>query len=111
CMKCGAGGLGQCVGPSICCSPHFGCHIGTSETEVCQQENDSLQPCFVKGDVCGARDSGNCVANGVCCDEDSCAVNERCRQSEVTTLNTTKKSSRSDILKLIGQLLEERNYD
>ncbi|BFY97773.1 hypothetical protein BsWGS_00813 [Bradybaena similaris] len=111
CRKCGLGDVGQCVGPHICCGPQFGCHIGTPETEVCQQENDSLSPCFVKGDVCGARDSGNCVANGICCDGDSCAVNERCRQTRATAADMTKKTSRNDILKLIEELLEDRNYD
>lgn len=109
CMKCGPGGLGQCVGPNICCSPNFGCHIGTRETEVCQLENQSATPCVVSGEVCGARDSGNCVADGVCCDSESCAANERCRIKDDSILQD--KVTRTDILQLIKKLLRVRDYD
>jgi len=113
CMKCGKGGLGQCVGPRICCSPHFGCHLGTVETEVCQQENQSVSPCYVTGDVCGERDAGNCVADGFCCDSDSCAVNERCRLKGDSNKDIQDTSTREDILQLIQKLLrvKDRDYD
>ena len=69
CMACGPGGIGQCVGPSICCGPGIGCMMGTPEAEVCQKENESTTPCSVRGQQCGIDDLGNCVADGICCVE------------------------------------------
>jgi arginine vasopressin len=109
CMKCGLRGAGQCVGPRICCSTRFGCHFGTSETEVCQQENQFETPCFVTGDVCGANDSGRCVADGVCCDSDSCADNEKCRQNSDFLSEPQSNASKEDILQLLQKLLGARS--
>ncbi|CAL1537280.1 unnamed protein product [Lymnaea stagnalis] len=106
CMKCGPGGTGQCVGPSICCGQDFGCHVGTAEAAVCQQENDSSTPCLVKGEACGSRDAGNCVADGICCDSESCAVNDRCRD-----LDGNAQANRGDLIQLIHKLLKVRDYD
>ncbi|XP_012939782.1 lys-conopressin preprohormone isoform X1 [Aplysia californica] len=113
CMACGPDGIGQCVGPNICCSPHFGCHIGTPETEICQKENQSTSPCSVRGETCGYRDSGNCVANGICCDSESCAANDRCRLRKETSrigFDDTQ-SSRAEVLKLIQKLLRAKEED
>ena len=66
-MPCGPGNQGQCVGPNICCGS-FGCYFGTIESSVCEKENESTQPCRVRGDACGTRSQGNCVADGLCCD-------------------------------------------
>ena len=67
CMACGPELLGQCIGPDICCGP-FGCQMGTSESSVCQKENESTTACAVSGPSCGSRNQGNCVADGICCD-------------------------------------------
>ncbi|KAH9518990.1 hypothetical protein Btru_008853 [Bulinus truncatus] len=109
CLKCGPDGSGQCVGPNLCCGQDIGCMMGTTETAVCQQENQSLAPCFVRGETCGARDSGNCVADGICCDSESCAMNERCNKPGDRTLDG--QTSKSDIIQLIHKLLRERDYD
>ena len=68
-MACGPEGAGQCIGPNICCGASFGCLMGTTETEVCQKENESTVPCTVKGRQCGVNNNGNCVADSLCCDE------------------------------------------
>nr|P0DN43.1 RecName: Full=Terepressin/terephysin; AltName: Full=Conopressin/Conophysin-like; Contains: RecName: Full=Terepressin; AltName: Full=Conopressin-like; Contains: RecName: Full=Terephysin; AltName: Full=Conophysin-like; Flags: Precursor [Terebra subulata] len=79
CMSCGPEGVGQCVGPSICCGLAIGCLMGTSEAEVCQKENESSAPCAVSGRHCGMDNTGNCVADGICCVEDACSFNSLCR--------------------------------
>ena len=68
CLSCGPGNTGQCIGPNICCGA-FGCYFGTPEAHVCAKENDSSTPCQVNGGTCGTRGQGNCVSDGVCCDE------------------------------------------
>ena len=55
------------MGPNICCGV-FGCYFGTIESSICEKENDSTQPCGVRGEPCGSRGQGNCVADGLCCD-------------------------------------------
>lgn len=67
CMACGPELLGQCIGPDICCGP-FGCQMGTSDSSVCQKENESTKACAISGPSCGSRNQGNCVADGICCD-------------------------------------------
>lgn len=78
CMTC-AGGRGQCVGPDICCEPTKGCHIGTKDAEECQKENESITPCVVKGVKCKKANGGNCVANGICCNSESCFMDNTCQ--------------------------------
>ena len=56
------------MGPNICCGGSFGCYIGTLESRVCEKENESTIPCKVKGEQCGSRGQGNCVADKLCCD-------------------------------------------
>ncbi|XP_052772952.1 conopressin/neurophysin-like [Mya arenaria] len=80
CLQCGPGGLGQCVGPQICCGP-FGCYISTAEAEICAKEDERGMACEVRGEPCGARGQGSCVANGICCDSKACSMNERCRRA------------------------------
>ncbi|CAG5129111.1 unnamed protein product, partial [Candidula unifasciata] len=108
CMQCGPGGLGQCVGPSVCCSPHFGCYMNTEESEVCHQENKNTAPCSISGQACGVHNTGHCVAVGVCCDYESCSVNERC------ILNKKKEPDvtiRSEVVQLIEKLLGSVDSD
>lgn len=78
CMSCGPGLLGQCVGPDICCGP-FGCQMGTSESNICEKENESTEACAISGPPCGSRNQGNCVADGVCCDTGACSFNSKCK--------------------------------
>ena len=68
-MTCGPEGMGQCVGPNICCGPSIGCYINTVEADVCARENDNPVACEVNGESCGTRSDGHCVANGVCCND------------------------------------------
>ncbi|BFZ02539.1 hypothetical protein BsWGS_05578 [Bradybaena similaris] len=108
CMRCGPAGLGQCVGPRVCCGPQFGCHISTAESAVCQQEDKKAAPCYISGLSCGERDTGHCVADGVCCDSVSCSIDERC------LLNRTRKPEmriRSEVVQLIDTLLQPDDYD
>ena len=69
CLRCGPDGLGQCVGPNICCGRTTGCYINTEESAACQKENDVRTPCQVDGDICGRFGEGHCVADGVCCND------------------------------------------
>jgi len=41
--------------------------MGTQETRVCDKEDDSTEPCAVRGEQCGRNGQGNCVAKGICC--------------------------------------------
>ena len=68
-MRCGPEGLGQCVGPSICCGASFGCFINTLEAAACSHENDIQTPCRLEGIVCGDEGQGQCVADGICCSD------------------------------------------
>ncbi|KAK7109698.1 terepressin/terephysin-like [Littorina saxatilis] len=106
CMSCGPRGVGQCVGPSICCGPDIGCLMGTPEAEVCQKENESTTPCSVSGHQCGVNNMGNCVADGICCDEDACSYNSLCKDSESET-----ETTRQELLSLVRRLLVNRQYD
>ncbi|XP_061171595.1 terepressin/terephysin-like [Saccostrea echinata] len=104
CMACGPGLQGQCVGPDICCGP-FGCHMGTSQSSVCEKENESTVPCAVSGPPCGSRNQGNCVADGICCDPGACSFNSKCKS------NTEPKDVQIfSLLKALG-LLETKAYN
>nr|QFQ61128.1 hormone superfamily conopressin/conophysin [Conus magus] len=108
CMSCGPEGVGQCVGPSVCCGLGLGCLMGTPETEVCQKENESSVPCAISGRRCGMDNTGNCVADGICCVEDACSFNSLCR---VDTDQEDSVSARQELLTLIRRLLVNRQYD
>ncbi|XP_076436956.1 terepressin/terephysin-like [Babylonia areolata] len=108
CMSCGPGGVGQCVGPEICCGPEIGCLMGTAEAEACQKENESAAPCVVSGRHCGMDNTGNCVADGICCVEDACSYNSLCK---VNSDDQDSKSTRHELLSLIRRLLVNRQYD
>ena len=61
-------GLGQCIGPNICCGPAIGCYVNTVETEVCRHENENPTPCSIEAELCGNLPSdGYCMADGICC--------------------------------------------
>ncbi|KAK6174687.1 hypothetical protein SNE40_017918 [Patella caerulea] len=107
-MRCGPGNSGQCVGPKICCGESFGCYMGTEETSVCGQENDSTTPCTVRGEPCGSRQLGTCVANGFCCDSEACSSNSRCMAMQESKKS---QSSKEELLNLIQRLLKSKNYD
>ena len=66
CMSCGPREQGQCVGPNICCGPDIGCHINTAVSKACNEENNILTPCEIRGAICGENGS-RCVADGICC--------------------------------------------
>ena len=67
-MRCGIDGLGQCIGPNICCGPAIGCYVNTVESEVCRHENENPTPCSMDADLCGNLPSdGYCMADGICC--------------------------------------------
>jgi hypothetical protein len=63
---------GHCYGPKICCSPEFGCLMGTIETIPCLQENQHSTLCHNPGESCSGNDlsisfNGQCAATGICC--------------------------------------------
>jgi len=112
CQPCGVDG--QCVGPSICCSPYSGCSMGTLETDICQQENLRTTPCEVQGEPCGYQNEGNCVADGICCDSDSCALNKKCRLPELKGARVAideSSASRGDLLTLLQSLLRSKTNE
>ncbi|XP_045689374.1 neurophysin 2-like [Phyllostomus hastatus] len=77
CLPCGPGGKGRCFGPSICCGVELGCFLGTAEALRCQEETYLPSPCQSGQKPCG--NGGSCAANGICCDEESCAYEPECR--------------------------------
>nr|P05486.2 RecName: Full=Conopressin-conophysin; Contains: RecName: Full=Conopressin-G; Short=Con-G; AltName: Full=Conopressin-K; AltName: Full=Lys-conopressin-G; Contains: RecName: Full=Conophysin-G; Flags: Precursor [Conus geographus]BAO65572.1 G039_VD_Conophysin-conopressin_precursor_conopeptide [Conus geographus] len=78
CMSCS---FGQCVGPRICCGPR-GCEMGTAEANRCIEEDEDPIPCQVVGQHCDLNNPGNihgnCVANGICCVDDTCTIHTGC---------------------------------
>lgn len=110
CESCGPDNSGQCVGPTICCGPGFGCLMGTTEAEVCQKENASTVPCTVRGRQCGVENMGRCVANGICCVEDACSYNSLCKDA-LDDDPTSSESTRLELLSLIRRLLANRQLD
>ncbi|XP_013385738.1 conopressin/neurophysin isoform X2 [Lingula anatina] len=104
CMSC-ADGRGQCVGPSICCVEKGGCHVGTSEADVCKKENESNTPCSVKGKSCDSSlFMGKCTADGICCNSESCVMDDNCR-----TAFSSKYSK--EFLLFVKNLLESAKKD
>ncbi|XP_048849928.1 isotocin-neurophysin IT 1-like [Brienomyrus brachyistius] len=81
CSTCGPGGRGRCFGPSICCGEGMGCYVGSPETVRCLEENYLPSPCKAGGKVCGA-EGGRCAAPGVCCDTESCSVDQSCMDGD-----------------------------
>ncbi|XP_041047631.1 neurophysin 1-like [Carcharodon carcharias] len=77
CMSCGPSNRGHCYGANICCGEEIGCYIGTSETLRCQQEDHLPSPCEPTGRACG-RNGGKCASSGICCTEESCAMDPMC---------------------------------
>ncbi|MFT7811886.1 isotocin-neurophysin IT 2-like [Arapaima gigas] len=77
CLACGPGAKGRCFGPSICCGEGMGCYVGSPETARCLEENFLPSPCEAGGKTCGP-DGGRCAASGVCCDAESCSVDQSC---------------------------------
>ncbi|XP_008334237.1 vasopressin-neurophysin 2-copeptin [Cynoglossus semilaevis] len=77
CMSCGPGDRGHCFGPSICCGESFGCILGSTETAHCMEENYLLSPCQAGGRPCGS-EGGRCAVSGLCCDSESCTVDNDC---------------------------------
>nr|AXL95535.1 conopressin/conophysin [Conus ermineus] len=78
CMYCS---FGQCVGPHICCGAG-GCEMGTAEANRCSEEDGDPIPCQVIGNHCALNNPGNihgnCVANGICCVDDTCTTHSGC---------------------------------
>ncbi|XP_076047444.1 oxytocin-neurophysin 1-like [Oratosquilla oratoria] len=85
CAQCGPGLRGRCVGPEICCGRDIGCFMGTREAEVCRAENlvpvlctnDDLRSCG------GASGEGRCTADGLCCTEIGCEMDNSCSSPRV----------------------------
>lgn len=100
CLSCGPNNQGQCVGPNICCGI-FGCYIGTVESQICEKENDSTQPCRISGEPCGSRGQGNCVADRLCCDSLACSYNSKCR-----TIESSEK-----LISVLNQILRDQNLE
>ncbi|XP_015604200.1 neurophysin 1 [Cephus cinctus] len=78
CPSCGADKQGQCFGPRICCGPSLGCLIGTPETHKCRKESLFSRPCIAGYAMCRGN-TGRCAANGICCTQESCYVDDTCR--------------------------------
>nr|QUP51998.1 conopressin [Urechis unicinctus] len=116
CMRCGPGGLGQCVGPDICCGAVIGCFIATEESAVCQQENDTPVPCEVGGAPCGSDRQSRCVADGVCCNDASCTLDSDCEDNAGHTSYQDKSDSSvasilpHDLLHYVRQLMASRSF-
>ncbi|GCB79436.1 hypothetical protein scyTo_2000031 [Scyliorhinus torazame] len=85
CMPCGPGSRGHCFGANICCGDDIGCHIGTSEALTCQKEDYLPTPCEPTGRACG-RNGGKCASPGICCSEQSCAMDPSC---DIRTINSS----------------------
>ncbi|KAJ8380870.1 hypothetical protein SKAU_G00016480 [Synaphobranchus kaupii] len=81
CMVCGPGGRGRCFGPSICCGVGLGCLLGSPETAHCAAESYLPSPCEVGGGPCGS-EGGHCAAPGICCNTDSCILDQSCSASD-----------------------------
>nr|QVX19925.1 inotocin precursor [Lethrus apterus] len=78
CVSCGPGRTGQCFGENICCGT-FGCLIATQETIVCQKEGlfQEYEPCIAGRSFCN-KHRGRCAADGICCDQESCRIDQSC---------------------------------
>ncbi|XP_056320469.1 vasopressin-neurophysin 2-copeptin [Danio aesculapii] len=98
CMSCGPGGVGRCFGPSICCGPGLGCVLGSTEAQVCMEEEQLSGPCETGGTSCGDR-GGRCAAEGICCDSESCAVDPDCPEDSSAGL---KSVSGETLLRLLN---------
>nr|BAA24026.1 prepro-vasotocin [Neoceratodus forsteri] len=77
CIPCGPQNRGRCFGPYICCGEELGCYIGTSETLRCLEENYLSSPCKAGGKLCSTN-GGQCAAPGICCTDESCAMDSSC---------------------------------
>ncbi|XP_074641778.1 terepressin/terephysin-like [Tubulanus polymorphus] len=102
CMLC-MDNRGTCVGPNICCGASIGCHIGTKQAEECAKENDSTTPCQVPGKTCGPEGEGNCVADGICCTSDACALDNSCKQKGMSV-----QQRRDELVELLKRVLESK---
>uniref|UniRef100_H0ZL42 NEUM protein n=1 Tax=Taeniopygia guttata TaxID=59729 RepID=H0ZL42_TAEGU len=78
CLPCGPRDKGRCFGPNICCGEELGCHIGTSDTLRCQEENFLPTPCESGRKACGS--GGSCAAPGICCSTEGCGTDSSCDQ-------------------------------
>ncbi|XP_066515197.1 oxytocin-neurophysin 1 [Hoplias malabaricus] len=106
CMACGPGDKGQCFGPSICCGEEMGCLLGAPETLRCVEEDYLPSPCESGGKSCGPV-AGHCAAPGVCCDSDSCSIDQTCLDVEADLNTIGQPASSKDILL---KLLHWTNY-
>ncbi|XP_060607704.1 terepressin/terephysin-like [Ruditapes philippinarum] len=101
CLSCGPANSGQCVGPNICCGS-FGCYFGTSETQICQKENERTIACEIRGEPCGARGQGSCVTDGICCDSSACSFNDKCVAGSQDSLQ---------LISLLNKILQTGDLD
>ncbi|KPL97556.1 vasopressin-like protein [Sarcoptes scabiei] len=67
CIRCGPGLSGRCYGPSICCSPLFGCNVGGFASSRCALEAFNPMLCSNPGSACGPNGKGICAINSTCC--------------------------------------------
>lgn len=107
CLRCGPEGLGQCVGPNICCGAAIGCFINTGESAACARENQIPTPCEVDGESCSSVPDGRCTANGVCCSDEKCQLDSQC---EIGTKAYRKIGMTPDLLKYIRRLVDHRSF-
>ncbi|KAG7200668.1 hypothetical protein KM043_001221 [Ampulex compressa] len=84
CTSCGPNRMGQCFGPQICCGPSIGCFLGTPETFKCRKESLYSRPCVAGFAMCRGS-TARCAANGICCSQESCFVDQTCKVSNVIT--------------------------
>ncbi|CAF1157360.1 unnamed protein product, partial [Didymodactylos carnosus] len=79
CPKCGNNG--QCFGPNICCSSYGGCRINhPADIKQCSSEDLSPLPCNINSLTCFTVNGGHCTENGVCCNAESCHVDDTCHK-------------------------------
>ncbi|XP_043919924.1 vasopressin-neurophysin 2-like [Protopterus annectens] len=81
CMSCGPENRGHCFGPSICCGEDLGCFVGTAESLRCEEEIYLPSPCETGGRPCSTK-GGRCAAPGICCNEESCAIDSSCFEQD-----------------------------
>lgn len=67
CIRCGPGGDGRCVGPTLCCGPRIGC-LMSSPGILSQCSDYSLTTPSSKTPTClMSTGYGICTVDGICC--------------------------------------------
>ncbi|XP_075214575.1 neurophysin 2-like [Lycorma delicatula] len=77
CIKCGPGGDGRCVGPTLCCGPRIGC-LMSSPGILSQCSGYSFTPSSTTPTCLTSSGYGICAVDGICCNSESCRIEPSC---------------------------------